>query len=222
MNFANDDRAPLLLIGGDADHVSPESVTGSNFHKHYRNSSAVTDLKAFPGRSHYTVGQEGWEEVADIALDWALKAGGWRRTAGARALAWDHEHQDGRREAADQARHHRLGVASGRARPRRAAARGRAWVDALPDARTAVVFADDAAALRETLADHAGHLTAPRTFWVAYPKAGRSDINRDSVWPIVGEHGLRPNGQVAIDDVWSALRFRPLAEGEAPFTGGRT
>jgi hypothetical protein len=96
---------------------------------------------------------------------------------------------------------------------------GAHWVDAPQEATTALVFADDAASLRATLAAHAEHVTAPSTFWVAYPKANRTDINRDSVWPILGEHGLRPNGQVAIDDVWSALRFRPLADGEAPFTG---
>jgi hypothetical protein len=32
---------------------------------------------------------------------------------------------------------------------------------------------------------------------------------------------MRPISQVAIDDVWSALRFRVLRAGEAPFTGGR-
>ena len=32
---------------------------------------ALTEFKEFPGRSHYTVGQEGWEEVADYAIDWA-------------------------------------------------------------------------------------------------------------------------------------------------------
>jgi hypothetical protein len=32
---------------------------------------------------------------------------------------------------------------------------------------------------------------------------------------------MRPITQVAMDEVWSALRFRPLKEGEAPFTGGR-
>jgi hypothetical protein len=32
---------------------------------------------------------------------------------------------------------------------------------------------------------------------------------------------MRPISQVAVDEVWSALRFRPLKEGEAPFTGGR-
>jgi hypothetical protein len=48
-----------------------------------------------------------------------------------------------------------------------------------------------------------------------------ADINRDTLWPILAEYGMRPIGQVAIDDVWSALRFRPDREGEAPFAGGR-
>lgn len=98
---------------------------------------------------------------------------------------------------------------------------GATLVDDLDAATTAVLFADDAASLRGALARHAGSLAAPANLWVAYPKGNRTDINRDSVWPIVGEHGFRPIGQVALDDVWSALRFRPLREGEAPFTGGR-
>src|ERR687893_376516 len=36
-----------------------------------RHSKSVTDYKEFPGRSHYTLGQESWEEVADYALQWA-------------------------------------------------------------------------------------------------------------------------------------------------------
>jgi hypothetical protein len=91
----------------------------------------------------------------------------------------------------------------------------------LDAATTAVLFADDAASLRAVLAGNAASLKAPANLWVAYQKGNRTDINRDTVWPIVGEHGLRPIGQVALDDVWSALRFRPLKEGEAPFTGGR-
>jgi alpha-beta hydrolase superfamily lysophospholipase len=70
VNFNNGERAPLLLIAGGADHLQPAAVTESNWH-HYRRSKAVTDYKEFPGRSHYTVGQEGWEEVADYALEWA-------------------------------------------------------------------------------------------------------------------------------------------------------
>jgi hypothetical protein len=94
-------------------------------------------------------------------------------------------------------------------------------VDGLDEAATALIFADDAASLRAILTAHEDQLTLPATIWVAYPKANRADINRDSVWPIVGEYGLRPIGQVAVDGVWSALRFRPMKEGEARFTGGR-
>jgi pimeloyl-ACP methyl ester carboxylesterase len=70
VNFHNDDRAPLLLIAGGKDHVAPASVTEANF-KLYRKSKAITDFKEFPERSHYTLGEPGWEEVADYALDWA-------------------------------------------------------------------------------------------------------------------------------------------------------
>lgn len=70
VDFGNDDRAPLLVIAGGADHVSPDSVNESTA-KHQSKSGAVTAYKEFPGRSHYTLGQDGWEEVADYALDWA-------------------------------------------------------------------------------------------------------------------------------------------------------
>jgi hypothetical protein len=95
-------------------------------------------------------------------------------------------------------------------------------VEGLDQASVALIFADDAASLRAILSAHQDRLALPATIWIAYPKANRADINRDSVWPIAGEYGLRPIGQVAVDDVWSALRFRPLKDGEAPFTGGRS
>ena len=68
VNFKNDQRAPLLFIAGGVDHVMPASVNRSNY-EHYK-SAAHTDYKEFEGRSHFTVGQPGWEEVADYALDW--------------------------------------------------------------------------------------------------------------------------------------------------------
>jgi hypothetical protein len=50
-----------------------------------------------------------------------------------------------------------------------------------------------------------------RLAWIAYPKAGQlgTDINRDSLATAGAELGVRPVRQVALDDVWSALRFRP-------------
>ena len=70
VDFQNDRRAPLLLISGGNDHVSPASVVEANF-KLYDKSKAVTEYKEFPGRTHYTLGQDNWEEVADYALTWA-------------------------------------------------------------------------------------------------------------------------------------------------------
>ena len=94
-------------------------------------------------------------------------------------------------------------------------------VDGLGQATTALIFADDAGSLRDLLDAHQSELAQPSTIWVAYPKGNRIDLNRDSLWPILGEYGLRPITQVAVDEVWSALRFRPYKDGEAPFTGGR-
>jgi alpha-beta hydrolase superfamily lysophospholipase len=71
VDFHNDDRAPLLLIAGEVDHTAPVSVTRSEY-KLESKSQAITAFKEFAGRSHFTIGQPGWEAVADFALDWAL------------------------------------------------------------------------------------------------------------------------------------------------------
>ncbi|HEY7294712.1 MAG TPA: alpha/beta hydrolase [Dehalococcoidia bacterium] len=70
VDFNKSDRAPLLFIAGGADHVVPASSNRANV-KHYRKSKAITAYKEFAGRSHYTLGQDGWEAVADFALAWA-------------------------------------------------------------------------------------------------------------------------------------------------------
>jgi hypothetical protein len=48
--------------------------------------------------------------------------------------------------------------------------------------------------------------------WLAYPKQTSklfsSDVNRDSLWKIMEPFGLTPNRQIAIDEDWSALRFK--------------
>jgi len=69
VNYRNDARAPLLFIAGGADNIMPPSVNRSNA-KHYK-SNTITEFFEFPGRSHFTCGEEGWEAVADHALEWA-------------------------------------------------------------------------------------------------------------------------------------------------------
>ena len=71
VDFTNANRAPLLFLAGGRDHVIPAAVNRENARK-YRRTSALTAYREFPDRSHYTVGQPGWEEIADYALSWAL------------------------------------------------------------------------------------------------------------------------------------------------------
>ena len=71
VNYANNNRAPLLFIAGGNDHLVPPAINKANMRKYVKNSSAVTDYREFPNRTHHTVGQKGWEEVADFALQWA-------------------------------------------------------------------------------------------------------------------------------------------------------
>jgi hypothetical protein len=97
---------------------------------------------------------------------------------------------------------------------------GTTIVEAPSDATMAIAFADDVDALRSLVRIHGKALAHPTTLWVAYPKGNRSDLNRDSLWPLLTGAGVRPNGQVSIDDVWSALRFRANKPGEPEFTGG--
>lgn len=51
--------------------------------------------------------------------------------------------------------------------------------------------------------------------WIAYPKATSKnhvcEFNRDTGWHSMGVAGFEPVRQVALDDDWSALRFRRAA-----------
>ncbi|HEX8110022.1 MAG TPA: alpha/beta fold hydrolase [Kofleriaceae bacterium] len=71
IDFHNDNRAPLLVIAGGADHVSPSAINRTIAKLQHR-SKSITAYKEFAGRSHFILGQPGWEEVADFALAWAL------------------------------------------------------------------------------------------------------------------------------------------------------
>jgi predicted SnoaL-like aldol condensation-catalyzing enzyme len=51
--------------------------------------------------------------------------------------------------------------------------------------------------------------------WITYPKKAsgvESDLSREGVWAVMESTGWRPVSQIAIDEVWSALRFRPIQD----------
>ena len=71
VNFRNANRAPILFIAGGNDHLAPAAINKANARKYVQGSTAITDYREFPNRTHHTVGQKGWEEVADHAIQWA-------------------------------------------------------------------------------------------------------------------------------------------------------
>ena len=73
INFKNDDRAPMLIVGGQKDHITPTAATHANYKK-YQHTKCVTEMKVYPGRCHWTIVNEaGWEDIADESIDWAVK-----------------------------------------------------------------------------------------------------------------------------------------------------
>lgn len=58
----------------------------------------------------------------------------------------------------------------------------------------------------------ANKLTGDAILWMTYPKGSskkhKCDFNRDTGWSVLGKLGFEPVRMVAIDEDWSALRFR--------------
>ena len=51
--------------------------------------------------------------------------------------------------------------------------------------------------------------------WLSYPKQSSkvsTDINRDILWKVFPNSDWRPVTQISMDEIWSALRFRPKSE----------
>jgi hypothetical protein len=60
----------------------------------------------------------------------------------------------------------------------------------------------------------APHLADDAVFWFCYPKKSSKkytcEFNRDTGWAVMAQYDLEPVRQVAIDEDWSALRFRQV------------
>lgn len=75
-----------------------------------------------------------------------------------------------------------------------------------------LAFATKQAEVDAFATDFATKTTGDAVLWIAYPKGTskryQCDFNRDTGWEVLGTLGFEPVRQVAIDEDWSALRFR--------------
>ena len=78
-----------------------------------------------------------------------------------------------------------------------------------------LLFAKDSAELAKYAPVVLKSFEGDAVLWFAYPKKSskkyQSDLNRDEGWKILGDAGLEPVRQIAIDDDWSAVRFRNVS-----------
>ena len=75
----------------------------------------------------------------------------------------------------------------------------------------ALVFAVSKKQLCDILSDVIPALHPEAKLWVAYPKLTSkiaSDLSRDSHWDVIDHHGFEGVSQIALDNVWSAVRFK--------------
>ena len=77
-----------------------------------------------------------------------------------------------------------------------------------------LVFVHSVADVDRYAADAVAAVAGDGILWFCYPKKSsgvRTDIHRDTGWDALTALGYRPVRQVSIDEIWSALRFRPAA-----------
>jgi hypothetical protein len=82
---------------------------------------------------------------------------------------------------------------------------------AAPEAAGILLFVKSVADLDAKGAPAIDAAREDRIAWIAYPKGGQlqTDLNRDILWKHLQKQGIQGVRQISIDDVWSALRFRP-------------
>jgi len=68
----NPKRGPLLILDGEKDHVVPWAIANASY-KRQRRNDGVTEIMKVPGRGHALTIDHGWQEVADIALEFVQK-----------------------------------------------------------------------------------------------------------------------------------------------------
>ena len=75
-------------------------------------------------------------------------------------------------------------------------------------ASAVVLFAQDQTTLDGLLDDWLDSGAGARVFWIGYPKGGRSDLNRDSIWKDLESRGGTLNANISLSEEWSSVRVK--------------
>src|SRR3954447_1567100 len=70
----NPDRGPLLVISGEKDHTVPHSLANAAYKRQLKNAE-VTEFVEIPQRGHALTIDDGWREVAEVALAFLKRFG---------------------------------------------------------------------------------------------------------------------------------------------------
>ena len=99
-----------------------------------------------------------------------------------------------------------------------------------PGLDVALLFAQNSEVLKRDAAALLSALKPNGIFWIAYPKKTsglKTDLTRDEGWQAIEPLGLTGVARVAIDDTWSALRWKravhdsPESQLDAQYAGGK-
>jgi hypothetical protein len=83
-----------------------------------------------------------------------------------------------------------------------------------PPIDLALLFVEQRAVLDASLPELAPILGNSSLFWIAYQKGGSkagTDLNRDRLWEAMAPWHWTGVTLIALDDRWSAMRFKPSA-----------
>ncbi|CAA9323606.1 MAG: hypothetical protein AVDCRST_MAG56-7423 [uncultured Cytophagales bacterium] len=87
-------------------------------------------------------------------------------------------------------------------------------LEAAPEIEFLVAFVTRQEEIDRLVPQAAPRLKGDAVLWFCYPKGTSKryacNFNRDTGWGVLGPHGLEGVRQVAIDEDWTALRFRKV------------
>jgi len=84
----------------------------------------------------------------------------------------------------------------------------------ISEAEVVLLFVENRARLDAALPGTLKKAAKDSVLWIAYPKLTSKlagDLNRDIIHELAPKHGIDAVSQIAIDDDWSALRFKRIS-----------